>query len=79
MVTKFKYSATKSTKAKVRNVVVLSMNEKMISGIDLTKLTKEEAKACKKLVRTPAAKRVENDLTPYMKAYRKFDLSKVIR
>lgn len=82
MTTKFKYTTTTNNKAKVRNVVVLSMTETQIAGIDLAYLTKEEAKLCKKIAKVPGAEisaEAQAAMKPYMKAFRKFDVAKMIR
>lgn len=79
MISNFKYSETKSTKAKMRRVVVLGMTDKSISGIDLTKLSKEEAKACRKIKHTPNSGAANDAFKPYMKAFRRFNIESILK
>lgn len=82
MITKFKYSATDNSKAKVRNVVILTLNSEKIMGIDLDYLTKDEAKICKNIISQPNSALTEETkkvIAPFMKAFRSFKINKVIK
>lgn len=70
-ISKFKYK--KEDETKEYELLILESNDKHISGINLDYLNEEEKDVLLKL-----QKKYEEDLKPFMKAYRKFLNEKII-
>lgn len=70
-ISKFKYN--KEDETKEYELLILESNDKHISGINLGYLNEEEKDVLLKL-----QKKYEEDLKPFMKAYRKFLNEKII-
>ncbi len=67
----FKYN--KENETKDYELLILESNEKHISGISLNYLTEEEKNDLKRI-----QQKYEEDLKPFMKAFRKFLNEKII-
>ena len=70
-VARFNYTA-KGGESTTRHIAVITESSEAIQGIDLDKLNKEEADKL-----TAIQLRYEEDLKPFMKAFRKFKVESI--